>query len=103
MSKIPNSFKLFSTTIEVKFDSARLSFGSKLGDCSFIDNLITLSNSYKGEEINESAIIDTFYHEKVHVILDAMGEHEISQNEKFVEVFSRLLRQSDDTSTFKLK
>lgn len=98
--KIPKSFKLFATTINVKFDSLRLSNESALGDCSFTDNLITLSNNYKGEEISKSSIIDTFYHEKTHVILDAMGEHELSKNEKFVEVFSRLLRQADDSAQF---
>ena len=98
--KTPKNFKLFATTINVKFDSVRLSNESVLGDCSFIDNLISLCNNYKGEPISESSVIDTFYHEKVHVILDAMGEHELSKNEKFVEVFSRLLRQSEETAKF---
>jgi len=29
-----------------------------------------------------------------------MGEHELSKNEKFVEIFARLLRQSDESAEF---
>ena len=32
------------------------------------------------------------------MILDFMGEHKLSSNEKFVEVFSKLLRQSEITT-----
>ena len=44
--------------------------------------------------------MDTFYHEKVHIILDTMGERELSQNEKFVDTFAKLLRQSDETANY---
>ncbi|AGO48580.1 hypothetical protein Phi18:3_gp068 [Cellulophaga phage phi18:3] len=98
--KIPKSFNLFATTINVEFDSETLSYNSTLGDCSFCDNKINLSYSYKGNPIPESTIVDTFYHERTHVILDAMGRHELSQDEEFVEVFSRLLRQADETAEF---
>ena len=98
--KIPKSFKLFGTTINVEFNSIELSFNSLLGDCSFCDNKISLSDSYKGSPVPKSTVIDTFYHERTHVILDAMGRHTLSQDEEFVEVFSRLLRQADETAEF---
>lgn len=98
--KIPKSFKVFATTIKVKDDSVRLSNNGALGDCSFTDNQISICSSWRGEEVFESAQIDTFYHEKIHIILDAMGKHELSKDEEFVEVFSRLLRQSDQTAVF---
>ena len=96
---IPNKFKVFASVIDVNFDSERLSNHGLLGDCSFTDGKINLCDKYRGEKISDSCVLDTFYHEKVHIILDAMGEHELSQNEKFVEVFARLLRQSDQSST----
>ena len=96
--KIPKTFKVFASTINVCFDNVRLSNEGSLGDCSFIDGQINICSEYKGQKISECTTIDTFYHEKIHIILDAMGEHELSKNEKFVEVFSRLLRQSDDTA-----
>jgi hypothetical protein len=39
----------------------------------------------------------TFYHEKVHWILFAMGEDELRTNEKFVDMFAFLLHQADTT------
>lgn len=99
--KIPKKFKLFGTTININFQDSRLSYQSSLGDCSYIDGEINLCREYKGKPLNKDAIIDTFYHEKVHVILDGMGEHELSANEKFVDVFSKLLRQSDETAEYK--
>jgi hypothetical protein len=98
--KIPKKFKVFASTINVGFDNARLSNEGLLGSCSFMDNKISICDEYKGEKISECSTVDTFYHEKIHIILDAMGEHELSQNEKFVEVFARLLRQSDESAEF---
>jgi hypothetical protein len=97
---IPKRFNVFATTVNVKIDNERLSNEGILGDCSFTDAQINVCSKYKGEDVNEDAIADTFYHEKVHIILDAMGEHGLSKKEKFVEVFARLLRQSDVTEEF---
>ena len=99
--KIPKKFKLFGSTININFQDSRLSYQSRLGDCSYIEGEINLCKEYQGENLSEDVIIDTFYHEKVHVILDGMGEHELSANEKFVDVFSKLLRQSDETAEYK--
>jgi hypothetical protein len=98
--KIPKKFKIFASTINVNFDNVRLSNEGMLGDCSFIDNQINICSEYKGEKVSECSTIDTFYHEKVHIILDAMGESKLSKQEKFVEVFARLLRQSDESAEF---
>ena len=98
--KIPKKFKVFASTINVTYDNTRLSNEGILGDCSYTDSKIAICSNYKGEPINKCGITDTFYHEKIHIILDSMGEHELSKNEKFVEVFSRLLRQSDETSEY---
>jgi hypothetical protein len=98
--KIPKSFKVFASTINVQFDNVRLSNEGNLGDCSFHGNDINLCSEYRGKIISDCSVLDTFYHEKVHIILDAMGEHDLSSNEKFVEVFARLLRQSDQSAEF---
>ena len=98
--KIPKSFRVFATTINIKYENERLGHEGFLGDCSVNDNQISLCGNSKGKAISLSVITDTFYHEKVHILLDSMGEHKLSQNEKFVEVFARLLRQSDKTAKF---
>ena len=96
--KIPKKFKVFASTINVGIDNIRLSNEGSLGDCSFTDGQINICTEYKGQKISDCCNLDTFYHEKVHIILDAMGEHELSKQEKFVEVFARLLRQSDESA-----
>lgn len=98
--EIPKTFKLFASTITVAYDNKRLSDNAILGDCSFTEGQINICKYYKGDEISDCCALDTFYHEKIHVILDAMGEQELSGNEKFVEVFARLLRQSDETAEY---
>lgn len=97
-NKIPKRFKVFASTINVDYDNERLSNQGILGDCSFTNNQINICSEFRGEKVSECSTIDTFYHEKIHIILDAMGEHELSRNEKFVEVFARLLRQSDESA-----
>jgi hypothetical protein len=98
--RIPALFKMFSSTIYVVFDNKKLSDLSVLGECCLADGVITMCDEYKGEPLTLDCILDTFYHEKVHMILDAMGEKKLSKNEKFVEVFARLLRQTDETEEY---
>lgn len=100
MDKIPKKFKLFGTTYNVEFNTEKMNNESSLGFAEYTKALITLTRTYKGEALAGDVVIDTYYHEKVHMILDAMGENDLSSNEKFVEVFSRLLRQLDDTSEY---
>lgn len=99
--KVPKRFKVFASTIEVQYDNDRLSYEGSLGEASFNQfNNICLVDKYKGVPLDSSVVLDSFYHERLHIILHAMGEHELSRNEKFVEVFARLLRQSDETAEF---
>ena len=39
--------------------------------------------------ITEETMIETFFHEVVHIMLDASGEHELSENEKFVNIMGK--------------
>ena len=98
--KIPKSFKLFATTINVIFDNERMNNEGLLGLSEIMLSLISLTNKYKGKNLKDETIIDTYYHEKVHMILDAMGEFELSKNEKFVQLLASLLRQVDETSEY---
>lgn len=40
-------------------------------------------------KITENAVIETYFHEVTHIILDALGEEELSQNEKFVNMMGK--------------
>ena len=98
--KIPKNFKLFGSTIWIVFDSKKLKKEKCIGLSEYNKNLITLTEDNETGELGKDAIIDVFYHEKVHMILDAMHERKLSSNEKFVDVFAKLLRQSEESAEF---
>ena len=39
--------------------------------------------------ITEETMIETFFHEVVHIILDATGESEMTENERFVNIMGK--------------
>ena len=98
--KIPKRFKLFGTTYNVVFDNKRMNDMKNYGLCDYSQSLITLSDKDGHLDLSEDKIIDTFYHEKIHAILEMMQERELSDNEKFVDLFSKLLRQADETEEY---
>jgi hypothetical protein len=98
--KIPKSFKLFATEIKVEFDNVRMNNQDTYGICDYTQSKILLASTVGIDKVSECQIKNTFYHEKVHAILNAMQEHKLNSNEKFVELFSKLLRQSDETAEY---
>ena len=100
MKVIPKRFKLFGTTINVVFDNKRMNDMNCYGYWEYRSSQITLSTTDGVHELSTDRITDCFYHEKTHAILETMGEFELSKNEKFVDTFAKLLRQSDMTSEY---
>lgn len=97
---IPKEFKLFGTRIEVQFNNERCNDKQVYGESNYGESKIMLSTMQESMTLSEDKILDTFYHEKIHMILDTMNENELSNNEKFVDVFAKLLRQSDVTAIY---
>ena len=97
---IPKSFKLFATTVNVEFDNNMMGEREVYGDNCQSTSKIRLCDSAQGIDLSEDVIVDTFYHEKAHSILRAMGEYELNTNEKFVDIFARLWRQADETAEY---
>lgn len=98
--KIPTSFRLFASTINVEMNNKLMHERNNYGEARYSSCLILLSSIDNGESMSEDRIMDTFYHEKVHMILNSMEERELSKNEKFVDIFAKLLRQSDETAEY---
>lgn len=98
--RVPKTFKLFGTTIKVVFGNRRMNDKRIYGESYYSQSKITLSYTNGLDKLSEDTIMNTFYHEKVHMILDTMNESELSSNEKFVDLFAKLLRQSDETSEY---
>jgi hypothetical protein len=93
----PFKFKLFATTINVVWDNVKMNDEQKYGESSYSSCKITLSNTHGVNELSQDRIKDTFYHERVHMILNTMHRDDLSSNEEFVDVFAKLWRQSDET------
>ena len=100
MIKIPKSFKLFATTIKVFLDNKRMNDLKAYGLCDYGRSEITVSTVDGVDELSDDKRIDTFYHERVHMILDHMQEYDLSRNEKFVDLFAKLQRQADETADY---
>lgn len=98
--KIPKQFQLFASTINVVFDNKRMDDVNAYGLAEYSELKITLSDKSGIDNISRDRILDCYYHEKVHMILFAMNEKELNSNERFVDVFAKLLRQSDETSKY---
>lgn len=98
--KIPKNFRLFGTTYKVIWDNKRLNDKECYGLSDYAKSEIILSTTIGVEDLSEDKIKDTFYHERTHAILDMMNERELSENEKFVDVFSKLLRQADESAEY---
>lgn len=98
--KLPKSFKLFGTTIDIIFDNTRMNDLGYYGLFESGKHKITLSTIDGLNDLGKDRIINTFYHESVHAILDSMNEIELNKNEKFVDVFAKLIRQMNETKEY---
>ena len=100
---IPYSFSLISDTVKVRMDKEvlmSLSDRNLYGEACYAQNEILLNTNVDNRMVPIDKMMQAFYHEKVHFILDAMSEHDLRKNEKFVDLFSRLLLQTDMTAVY---
>lgn len=74
----------------------------KLGECCVAGGYLKVASMY-GQNSYQSieCKYNTFIHEIVHTILDTMGEHNLSSNEKFVNSFSSFLTEVLTTMKYK--
>ena len=62
-----------------------------LGTICLAEGILKIADNFGNCKQGDSSKVNTFIHELVHGILDAMGEFELSKNEKFVSTFAALL------------
>lgn len=65
----------------------------RLGQCCLGEGTVDIAKTFRGMIQSETSKRNTLYHEIVHTILDTMGEHDLSANEKFVCSFSGFLTE----------
>lgn len=51
-------------------------------------------------DITDETIIETYYHEVIHAILDSLGEETLSENEKFVNMMGKAMLEIYLTSKY---
>lgn len=92
-----SKFKLGAVEWKVKIDNDALAEKGAYGLCDYDGSLITLQNKSRGIERQTESIENTLYHEVTHAILDTLGYHELSGDEKFIQQFATLLHQFEKT------
>ena len=100
MNKIPISFKLFASEYKVEIDNKTNDAKGNLGHALVDLKKIVLADKVGIDDLPEDTVLDTYYHELVHCILLAMEERQLTKNEKFVDLFGKLLRQYLETVKF---
>jgi hypothetical protein len=100
---IPKNFTLFGHkyTIVIKKDLFETEdcYGTADEDLKIIQlqDIGTVKRRYEEDGkvyesdiiITEEMLIETFFHEVMHIILDATGEEQLSENEKFVNIVGK--------------
>lgn len=87
--EIPSKIRIGGQDIDVMMKE-RL-YNDNLGTiCLGTGELLIAENFSEGQQ-SESSKFKIFIHEVIHGVLDAMGEWELSQNERFVNSFASLL------------
>lgn len=102
-TNIPKEFTLFGHKYTVRLEKDLLEKENCYGNADEDMKLIRLQDvgkamrryeedgkTYDTEiEITENTLIETFFHEVTHIILDATGEDSLSENEKFVNIVAK--------------
>jgi len=90
---IPKQFTLLGHTITVEFDPALYCKEEEYGECHFDTLSIKLQSQTEGYPLQRCLVEQSYLHEVTHMILYHMGEKELNDNEKFVDLFAGLLHQ----------
>lgn len=98
--KIPKNLKLFGYEIEVKMDDKLKYEKDCFGIAEFHRNRIVLQSNNIEKLVPNVQIEKHFLHELIHFILYMMGEETLTYNEKFVDLFARLLQQALETMEY---
>ena len=99
--KIPKKFKLHGHTITVEYSNDMRDEDDAVGKASYRAQKIILQPICVGYNRTRTSIEHTFLHELTHHILNEMAEHDMMNNEKFVDLFSALLHQALTTMEYK--
>jgi hypothetical protein len=91
--RIPRQFKLLGQTIRIDLVDHIASQNGTLGEARSIQNNILLQRNVDGFPIPESQRLHILWHEIFHIILNAMGQTELAEEEAFVDLIAGMTHQ----------
>jgi len=97
--KIPKTFELAGQTIKTKV-SASIETEGAVGLSKFHQNEIRVRTKLDGEDIVHDVQVQTFFHEMAHMLMYIMNEHELNNNEKFIDNLGQFLYQYEKSKKF---
>jgi Zn-dependent peptidase ImmA (M78 family) len=96
---IPASFELGGHEISVTRSDTLIEDAEAYGICIPTQQKIIIQNP--NNAVNKQFLLQTFWHEFVHMAMHQMGEHELCSNERFVDGLGHMLHQFHKTKRFK--
>lgn len=99
MNKIPKEYNVGGQRIEVRI--VERCDDNNLGLECLPSGYIEIAKYYnKDSQQSESSMMNTFYHELIHTILDTMGQDELNKDEAFVNTFAGFLNEAMSTAVY---
>jgi hypothetical protein len=77
-----------------KRDAARIHYGTRRIEIGRMSNTT-------GKAFSDTQVLDSFWHEVTHAILEEMGRHTLNADERFVTEFANRLTKVIQTAEFK--
>lgn len=99
--KIPTKIRVGRKQYSVEVIEAMLR-KREMGRVHYGTQLIELgrTSNTTGKRYSNTQVLDTFWHEVTHAILEEMGRHSLNADEKFVTEFANRLTQVIKTAKF---
>ncbi len=85
-NKIPYQFELCGLTIKIEWSDKMLVNEDYVGLAKYSENKIVIQKNNSGVYRSTDNMQITYLHELIHWILYMMGENELRNNEKFVDL-----------------
>jgi len=96
---IPELFNVGGQPYEVR--KVERCENNSVGISSYFGGYVEIADKFnKDVKQSEGAKVNTYFHELTHVILDNMGEKELSENERFVCSFAGFLTEAMTTADY---
>ena len=101
--KIPKKFELLGQVIDVEWSDTLQVDQDEHGTSHFRENKIRIQRPAKGIPMPKDRLEHIFFHELTHWIMYTMNQHELNNNEAFVDTTAGLFYQALKSSKGELK